>query len=57
LTRFKITFTSAKYGLRKQEVRSQVVEAKDLEEAEGIAHEEAKRYPVYWSVRVEQITA
>ena len=55
MARFKITFTSAKYGLRKQEVRSQVVEAKDLEEAEGIAHEEAKKYSVYWSVSVEQI--
>ncbi len=57
MARFKITFKSAKYGLRKQEVRSQVVEAKDLKEAEGIAHEEAKRYPVYWSVSVEQIAA
>ena len=63
--RFKITFRSPgsaiprfmlPLSLRKQEKRSQTVEAVSLEEAESMAADERLRYPMNWSVSVEELS-
>lgn len=63
--RYKITFTSPgsaipsflpRISLIKQETRSQIIEAASLEEAERMAADQRLRYPLNWSVSVEELS-
>jgi hypothetical protein len=65
LPKYKVTFTSPvsvrpgflRIDLSKQETKSQVIEASNLEMAEQMAGEERMKYPIDLTVSVEEIAS
>jgi hypothetical protein len=65
LPKYKVTYTSPvsvrpgflRIDLGKQETKSQIIEALNLEMAEQMAGEERMRYPIDLTVSVEEIAA
>jgi len=57
LPKFRVTFRAPRGIFHKEEIRSQIIEAKTLYEAEETAHLGLGNYPKDWTVSVEELSA